>query len=150
MQKTISLIVSCLLLCGFIYFVHNRHNTNSNNNNSENRYHIEVVDYRLGKDYGKNDVLIVKYKFMHTYDKAKAFGFLFDDKVYQNGIECQHHYLKSKEITEDYKYSEIKPNTAIEFETLYGLNDSKTPVELEIKQLYTDKIVLSQTINLKR
>lgn len=145
----ISVYIIIIILC--IAFVTRPRQSNVNNysNSGKNQYYIDIIGSRLGKDYLDNDVLIVRYKFTHTLDEPKAFGYVFDDKIYQNGIECKRTYMKSPDITEDYKYSEIQPNTTVEFETSYGLNDLYSPVDVEITKTYSDTVVYSKRIELQ-
>lgn len=148
-KKVAMQMIGCVIViavCMFFLLNPYRHNSTTS---TKNQYYIDIVSSRLGTDYVGNNVLIVRYQFEHTYDEPKAFGYVFDDKIYQNGIECKKTYWKSEDVTDDYKYSEIKPNNIVEFETCYGLNDLHTPVEVEITKAYSDTVVYSKRIELQ-
>lgn len=147
-KTAVQIIVCIIIIAVCMCFLLNPYRHNSATS-TKNQYYIDIVSSRLGKDYVGNNVLIVRYQFEHTYDEPKAFGYVLDDKIYQNGVECKKTYWKSEDVTDDYKYSEIKPNNIVEFETCYGLNDLHTPVEVEITKTFSDKVIYSKTINIK-
>ncbi len=108
---------------------------------------------RLAKDFEGKDVLIVKYKFTNNSDKAANFMFAFKDSVFQDGIGLNESYVldDSAKYSADNQQKDIKPGSSLDVECAYELNDTKTDVEVEVKELVSlsDKTI-SKTFSIAK
>lgn len=109
----------------------------STENNNLGDYLVEIKSCRLAKDYADADVVIVKYKFTNNSKKPAAFYLAFSDKVYQDGISLNESYVldDSAEYNADNQTKDIKSGKSIDVEAAYELNDTKTDIEVELKEL---------------
>ena len=100
-------------------------------------YAVDILGCRLAKDYEGKDVVIVKYKFTNNSDKAANFMFAFDDSVFQDGIGLNESLVvdKSAKYSADNQQKDIKPGASLEVECAYELNDTKTDIDVEVKEL---------------
>ena len=107
-------------------------------------YAVTIDSCRLAKDWDGKDVVIVKYIFENVKNEESAsFTWTISDAVFQNGIGLNHSYF----VDESYSYSsdnqtkEIKKGASLEVEVAYELNDTTTPIEIEVSELisFSDK-----------
>lgn len=116
-------------------------------------YAVEILSCRLAKDFEGKDVLIVKYKFTNNSDKAANFMFAFKDSVFQDGIGLNESYVldDSAKYSADNQQKDIKPGSSLDVECAYELNDTKTDVEVEVKELVSlsDKTI-SKTFSIAK
>lgn len=113
---------------------------NTTNNNSLGDYIVEIKSCRLAKDFEKKDVVIVTYSFTNQNDETPAsFMVALEDNVYQAGVGLNECYF----VDEAYNYNsdnstkEIKKGASIDVEVAYVLNDTTTPVDVEISELFS-------------
>jgi len=104
---------------------------------------IKISEVFLSKDYKGKDVLVVKYEYTNGDDKAHAFSTTFDDKVYQNGVECSSLAVFCDDVDSNTGLASVKPGVTLIVEEGYLLND-KSDVEIEVKELFGDKVYLSE------
>lgn len=126
-------------------------NTSQSNQNNLGDYKIVVKSCRLAKDYEKKPIIIVKYEFTNNSDEYSAFWTTFEDKAFQNGIGLNECYVvaDSANYSSDNKSKEIKPGATLEVEVAYVLNDSTTPVDIEVSELFSfDDKVVKKTFNI--
>ena len=119
--------------------------------NEIGQYSVEILNARLTSTYDNKPAVVVTYRFTNnTNDTATSFYIAFDDEVYQNGVGLNSAYvLKDGDpYDSDNASKEIKKGSSIEVEQAYILNDSSTPIEVEVKELFSfsDKTV-SRTFN---
>lgn len=97
-------------------------------------YQIEIVSARIGKDYvDDNPVLIVTYKWTNNSADAASFMFAFGDKAFQDGIQCESNFFV-KDQKGDVN-TEIRSGATLELEKAYTLNNTTSPVEIEVDEL---------------
>ena len=104
---------------------------------------IKIADMFLSKDYEKKDVLVVKYEFTNGEDRPVIFSATFDDKVYQNGVECSSLAVFCDDVDSGTAIASVKPGVTYIVEVGYLLND-KSDVEIEVKEAFGDKVYLSE------
>lgn len=121
-------------------------NDPSSNNASENTigdYTVVIDSIRAAKDYEDEPIVIIKYIFTNNDDEPHAFVFSIDASAYQNGVELSHCYFAddSANYQIDDQNKEIQPNTTFAVEIAYELNDTKSNIDVEVKELFsfTDK-----------
>lgn len=98
------------------------------------KYHVAIQDFTLAQDYNGADVGIVQYEFINNSDKNAMFMIATQAKVFQNGIA-----LESAVMTEDgYNdhSTDIQPGATIVVKVPYKLQDTSTPVSVEVKQSF--------------
>jgi len=91
----------------------------------------------------------VKYEFTNGEDRARAFSTTFDDKVYQNGVECSSLAVFCDDVDSNTTLASVKPGVTLIVEEGYLLNDKKTDVEIEVKEIFGNKVYLSEKRSLK-
>lgn len=112
----------------------------SDSNSSLGDYSLVIDSCRLAKDYEGDDVVIVKYIFTNEKDDdAAAFYLAFEDTVYQDGVGLNEAYVlaDSAKYNADNQTKEIKKGASIEVEVAYELNDKKTKIDVEVKELFS-------------
>lgn len=108
---------------------------------------IRIVDAFLSKDYEKKDILVVHYEFTNGEDRATAFYSTFDDKAYQNGVECSD-LTMCDDVDAKTALASIKPGVTTIVEEGYVLEDM-SDVEIEIKKYLSKDVFFSQTLKIK-
>lgn len=96
------------------------------------KYHVVIKGIELAEDYAGKPAVVVTYEWTNNSDESKAFGYTLDETVYQDGIECESSIIKIVTDDSDGKYKEIKPGKTLEFRYGYLLNDTTTPIEVEV------------------
>jgi hypothetical protein len=99
-------------------------------------YEIEIVSAEFSSyKYDDEDVLFITYKWTNNSDKEAAFYLTFDDKVYQDGIECSSTIsMSDKDNGLDLK---VKPGKTQTLSRAYKLNDLITLVEVEVAEMFS-------------
>lgn len=110
---------------------------------------IKYVSHEVDYDRSDKKCVFVYYTFTNNNKESKEFGYMVDDKAFQNGIELESSYWEV-EGYENNSYAEIKPGAEITVVCVYQLRDEST-VELEIRKMfdYNNKAVDSMTIELE-
>ena len=115
-------------------------------------YSVEISDCRFAKDYEGNDVIIIKYIFSNiSSEEPTAFWIAFDCLASQNGIGLNEAYVleESANYDESNQNKEIKKGASLEVEVAYELNDTTTPVEIEVEELFSfDDKTLTKTFEI--
>ncbi len=104
---------------------------------------IKISEVFISKDYKDRDVLVVKYEFTNGDDKPHSFSTSFEDKVYQNGVECSSLAVICDDVDSNTTLASIKPGVTTIVEEGYLLNDM-SDVEIEVKEWLGDKVYLSE------
>lgn len=150
-KKLIAMLLVCTLFTAFALACSEENTTvdqGSDNNvvltteadNAIGNYTVEISECRFAKDYEGSDVIIVKYIFTNiSGESASAFMYAFDDYAFQNGVGLNEAYILSDDANynADNQTKEIKKGASIDVEVAYELNDTTTPVEIEVKELFS-------------
>lgn len=113
-------------------------------------YKVEIKSCKLSKDYAGNPIAIVTYSYTNNGKEPVAFLVAFEEHAYQNGIEAEHSYYTGND---DYdgknnQSKEIKSGVTIDVMVAYELNDTSTPLEIEVGQFLSfDNTKISKTFN---
>lgn len=102
-------------------------------------YSVEILSSRLAEDYEGTDVIIIKYSFTNVDDDEPAsFSFSFDACAYQDGIGLTESYFvdDDADYNSDDQLKEIKKGATIEVEVAYELDNTTSPVEVEVGDLF--------------
>ena len=99
-------------------------------------YNVEIKSCRLAKDYEGKDVVIVTYGFTNYGDDAASFSVSLEDAVYQSGVGLNKAYVlaDSANYSADNQTKEIKKDASIDVEVAYELNDTTTPIDVEVSE----------------
>lgn len=110
---------------------------NDSANSNLGRYKVEIKGCRLSKDYDGTPIAIVTYSYTNNDSEAHSFSWTFEDHAYQNGVEAEKTYFPSDDDYEknNNQSKEIKSGVTIDVMVAYKLNDTSTPVEVEVGQL---------------
>ena len=108
---------------------------------------VKIIDSFLSNAHDGTDVLVIKYEIFNGEDSNLTFSAFFDDKVYQNGVECSD-LVYSEDVDSTAAISSIKPGVTLVVSEGYKLTD-KSDVEVEVKKLFSDKVYCSQTIKIQ-
>ncbi len=103
-------------------------------------YSVEITSSRLAKDYEGKDLIIVKYTFTNVNgDEPASFAYAFSDYAFQNGVGLNESYFvdESANYDSNNQLKDIKKGASLEVEVAYELNDTSTPVEIEIEELFS-------------
>ena len=115
-------------------------------------YDVVILSCRLAEDYEGEPVVIVKYKFTNNASEPAAFYVTLDANVYQDSVGLNESYVlaDSANYSADNQTKEIKKGASLEVEVAYELNDTTTPIEVEVGELFSfsDKKV-TKTFNIK-
>lgn len=156
------------LIIGFIVLMilggNSSNDTNTNNNaNTSNDTNNQATDdnennlgscnvvidsYRLEESWDGKPVVIVKYKFTNNSSRPQSFSFTVEDAVFQNGVglnECH----SANNYSNDNESKELKQGVTLDVEIAYYLNDTTTPIDVEVREYfdYSNKKV-TKTFNI--
>lgn len=120
--------------------------TTVGDDSSLGKYSVVIDSCRLATDYEGKPVVIVKYIYTNvSNDTPTSFMVAFDEGVYQNGVGLNETFMvdDSAGYSSDNQMKEIKAGATLEVEVAYDLNDTTTPVEVEVKELisFSDKTI---------
>ncbi len=115
-------------------------------------YEVVISSCRLAEDYEGKPVVIVKYKFTNNDSEPAAFYVTLEANVYQDGVGLNKSYIlaDSANYSSSNQTKEIKKGASIEVEVAYELNDTATPIDVEVAEFFSfsDKKI-SKKFNIK-
>lgn len=113
-------------------------------------YYVEIVSYRIGKDYEDKPAIFITYNFTNNSSEAASFMWSTSETLFQDGIQ-----LDSAIVYDDPKYDsessmrEIKPGVTIPVESAFILRNTSSPVDVEVSELISlDDAKVTKTFNL--
>lgn len=116
--------------------------------NAENKpTSVKIADYKLGKDFRDNDILIVTYEFYNGENKEKGFAYTFTDNAYQHGVELDDTVVGCDEVNAQTQFSAIKPGVTHNVVVGYHITD-RSDVTIQLTEWIGDKIVLNETLKI--
>lgn len=155
MKKILSLLLAVLLVFVFSLFALGSTEKEEVDvtDNVVGDYVVDVIDFRLVKDYSA-DVIIIKYSFTNNSDDSESFNLAVEDTVYQGGMSLTETYVLSSDANYDYdnKSKKVKSGATVEIEIAYKLEDTITDIEVEIKDgsIFGDSDdVINKTFSIK-
>lgn len=111
---------------------------------------LEYLSYEVLQDYEGNPLILIHFNFTNTSNENKSAQLLFDVSVFQNGVECEFGIMMDTNEAYNNLIKELQPGTTLEVAFPYVLQDTTTPVDLEVSPLFDfSGTKQSQTINLK-
>ncbi len=132
-------------------------NSVSNNNvisttdSNLGKYKVEIKGCSLTKNYSGKSVAIVTFSYTNNSSEAAAFDWTFVTHAYQNGIEAENTWYDDDVYGgEDNQSKEIKTGATIEVKEAYLLNDTTSPLEVEVGQSFSfDSTKVTKTFAFK-
>ncbi|MDE7399577.1 MAG: DUF5067 domain-containing protein [Oscillospiraceae bacterium] len=108
---------------------------------------IKIVNHKLSKDYKDKDVLVINYEFYNGEDSEKAFNFMFNDKAFQNGIECNSTAINCDDVDYGTHLNNVLPGYSYIVSVGYHISDM-SDVDIKVADLFGEKTYLAETIKL--
>ena len=121
------------------------------NKSSLGDYEVEIKDFRLIYNYDDKPVAIVTFSYTNNSDTAESFVWAFVTHAYQNGIEAEStSYFDDDDYDDTNNQSkEIKSGATIEVKEAYLLNDTTTPLEVEVGKSFSfDDTKITKTLDI--
>lgn len=113
-------------------------------------FKVEIKSCKLSKDYAGNPIAIVTYSYTNNGKEPTAFFLAFEEHAYQNGVEAEHCYYTGNDEydNQNNQSKEIKSGVTIDVMVAYSLNDTSTPVEIEVGRFFSfDNTKITKTFN---
>lgn len=109
---------------------------------------VRILEHHISKDYDGKDVLVVSYEFYNGFDEATSFMWGFEDKAFQNGIECDSTVIGCDDIDSQTQMNEIQPGVTYTVTVGYHITGN-SDVQIEVQELLGSEKYLSETISLQ-
>ncbi len=152
MKKVIAVLMALLLIGGVFAGCSAEGNgenaTDTTTAEKSQKYDVQVLGSEIGSDFEGKPILIVEYAFTNNSDEATSFTVGLTDKAYQNGVENSDIVIADG-IDSQQQLNDVKPGSTYQLKVGYLLQDTETPVEIEISELFSSKPFFTQTIELK-
>ncbi len=109
---------------------------------------VSIDGYRRIENVLGDPIVIVDYTFTNKSDENQAFMWTLNDKVFQNGVECQDSY--SSDTGNVSKSQDIQPGNSVTVSAAYKLNDTTTAVDVELRSqsILDKKLIAKCTFNI--
>lgn len=101
----------------------------------------------MSTDYEGKSVLVVEYNFTNNSDETTSFTFACQDKVFQNGIECDSSVIGCDDVDSQMQLTDIQPGTTYTLKVGYHA-EAGAPVDIQITSLFGDETYLEQTVEI--
>lgn len=116
-------------------------------------YNITIKSMHRATDDDGNACVYVDFEWTNNSSETTTFLRVFDDKAYQNGIECDAAYMYDSTVYDsELVWKNIRPGATQTAQRAYALYDTESPVEIEIKEFMNFKSgapSVSKTFSLK-
>jgi len=98
------------------------------------KYTVQLISAETTTNYKGEPALEVVYRFTNNSDDSTNFTLAIGTTAFQNNIEAET-TIRKDISADDYSLTEIRPGATIDVTKFYKLQDTATPVEIEIKKL---------------
>lgn len=115
------------------------------------KFVVKLGETKVIEDYEGKPALLVNYSFTNNSDKKQSFMVAIKDAAFQNGIGLNDAITMGKEYDSELQMKEIMPGKTLNVQAAYVLDDTTTPVEIQISELisFNDELIDTFTVNLK-
>ena len=110
---------------------------------------VKLGETKVIKDYKGNPALLVNYSFTNNSDKKQSFMTAIKDAAFQNGIGLNDAITMGDEYDAQLQMKEIMPGKTLNVQAAYSLDDTETPVEIQISELLSFDDTLLDTFTVK-
>lgn len=125
---------------------------NTSSENTLGKYEVVIDSCRLANDYSGDPVVIIKYLFTNNSNEPASFIYSLSTNVFQNGVGLSDCYFvdESANYSSSGKSKNIQPGVTLEVEVAYILNDTTTPLDVEVTKLfsYNDSTKVTATLEI--
>ncbi|MCM1132681.1 MAG: DUF5067 domain-containing protein [Ruminococcus flavefaciens] len=109
---------------------------------------ISIASWSLDKDYSGKDALVVEYAWTNDGDEPESFMLALNDKVFQNGIECET-AIGCESVDSSMQSRDVQPGVTYNIKVAYVLQDMTTANIVVTKAFsFDDTPVLDEKIDL--
>ena len=99
------------------------------------KYHVEIGEYTLEKDYNGNPAIVISYTYTNNDDEAASAMFAISERAFQNGISLESAYFANDSIVDSSaSMKDVQPGGSLEIKKGYLLTSSTAPVEFEVTE----------------
>ncbi len=115
---------------------------------ADSPYAVTIDNARVTTDYDGNPAVVITYSFTNNSNETQSFATACNETVYQNGVEC------SMGFGTDYDSSgymqKVKPGATTSCELLYNLQDTTTPIDVEVEEFlsFGDELLAQKSFTL--
>lgn len=115
------------------------------------KFVVKLGETKVIKDYEGKPALLVNYSFTNNSDKKQSFMVAIKDAAFQDGIGLNDAITMGNEYDSELQMKEIMPGKTLDVQAAYVLDDTTTPVEIQISELisFNDELIDTFTVNLK-
>lgn len=115
------------------------------------KFVVKLGETKIIKDYEGKPALLVNYSFTNNSDKKQSFMVAIKDAAFQDGIGLNDAITMGNEYDSELQMKEIMPGKTLNVQAAYVLDDTTTPVEIQISELisFNDELIDTFTVNLK-
>lgn len=115
------------------------------------KFVVKLGETKVIKDYEGKPTLLVNYSFTNNSDKKQSFMVAIKDAAFQDGIGLNDAITMGNEYDSELQMKEIMPGKTLNVQAAYVLDDTTTPVEIQISELisFDDELIDTFTVNLK-
>lgn len=115
-------------------------------------YDVAIKDCQLVKDYDDNDAIAISVDFTNNGDEAVSFDVAMMWDVFQDGVELETAYVytdeDSMDCLNDDTSRQIKPGKTIEVVITNELENTESPVDVEIEEFFGNGDKLAKTFDI--
>lgn len=111
-------------------------------------YVVSIDSARVTTDYDGNPAVVITYTFTNNSDETESFATACSETVYQNGVECSMGF--GTDYNSDGYMQKVKPGATTTCELLYNLQDTTTPIDVEVEEFmsFGDELLAQKTFTL--
>ncbi len=107
-------------------------------------FKVTYKSFSLVKDYKGNDAIMITYDFTNLNpEEAQSFMIAVGDRLYQDGIQLEMAVTGESENT----MTSVKNGATVTVKTAYLLRNTQSPIEIELKELFSFSSNNKVTIN---
>lgn len=115
-------------------------------------YEVAIKDCEVTQDYDGKDAVVITYEFTNNGDDAASFDVAMMTKVFQDGVELEYTSVyideESLEAVDDDCMKSIKPGNSLEVKTARVLDNTSSPVEVEVEEFLGNGDKLTKTFEI--
>lgn len=110
---------------------------------------VEFLEYKIEEDAAGTQCLVLYFDFTNNDKDNHAFGYTFDVKAFQNGVQLEPTYFHVNDETHNAE-KEIKTGVTLKVAEQFELENVSGDIEIEIEpfNIWSDKILFSYEFNL--
>ncbi len=116
---------------------------------ADSKYAVTIDEAKVGTDYSDEPCVFVTYTFTNVSDDdAVSFLGSVSADVYQGGVECDSAFADTNGGGNS--MDKVKKGKSIQVTCAYELKDTKTDIEVEVKELFSwsDDLLASRTFKI--